>query len=161
MADSRPREAATLATIRLVLLGLVALGTIGMSVELALIGHWEDSDQLIPLVVAAAGLVAVTAAAVRPGVGTVRLLQFMMLTYIGTGIVGITLHYEANAEFQREIDPTLAGLALFWKVVAATAPPALAPGVMVQFGLLGLLYTYRHPALTEASFGEPGREMHP
>ncbi len=69
------------------------------------------------------------------------------------GIIGITLHYQANAEFQREIDPALGGLALFWKVVEATAPPALAPGVMVQLGLLGLVYTYKHPALGEQEFG--------
>jgi hypothetical protein len=30
------------------------------------------------------------------------------------------------------------------------ATPALAPGTMVQFGLLGLLYTYRHPRLDAA-----------
>jgi hypothetical protein len=36
---------------------------------------------------------------------------------------------------------------LFVKVVTAKAPPALAPGVMVQLGLLGLVYTYKHPAL--------------
>ena len=81
-----------------------------------------------------------------------RLLQFVMLTYIGTGVIGITLHFKANAEFQREIDPSLGGLALFWKVVEATAPPALAPGVMVQLGLLGLVYTYKHPALNEPDF---------
>ena len=29
----------------------------------------------------------------------------------------------------------------------AKAPPVLASGIMVQFGLLGLVYAYRHPAL--------------
>jgi hypothetical protein len=29
----------------------------------------------------------------------------------------------------------------------AKAPPALAPASMIQLGLLGLLYTYRHPSL--------------
>jgi hypothetical protein len=45
------------------------------------------------------------------------------------------------------MDPSLSGWPLFVKVVTAKAPPALAPGVMVQLGLLGLVYTYRHPAL--------------
>jgi hypothetical protein len=153
MGTSGAREAAALARIRWALLAIVALGTIGMSVELLLIGHSEDSNQVIPLVVAAAGLVTMAAVAVRPRAGLLRLLQFVMLTYAGSGIIGIALHYQANAEFQREIDPALAGLALFWKVVEATAPPALAPGVMVQLGLLGLVFTYKHPALGEREFG--------
>ena len=146
------RDARTLAAIRGVLLALVALGTLGMSVDLSLIGHWEDVDQVIPLAVAAAGLLAVLSVAVRPGMATLRLLQFVMLTYVGTGIIGVTLHFKANAEFQHEIDPSLGGLDLFWKVVEATAPPALAPGVMIQLGLLGLVYTYHHPALRELAF---------
>jgi hypothetical protein len=31
---------------------------------------------------------------------------------------------------------------MFWKVLRAKSPPALAPGVMVQLGLLGLIYAY-------------------
>jgi hypothetical protein len=152
MSRDGGREAAAIAFIRRAILALVALGTIAMSIELLLIGHSEDTDQLIPLVVAALGLLAVVAVAVAPRVGTLRLLQFLMLTYMGTGVIGMTLHFKANAEFQREIDPSLGGQALFWKVVEATAPPALAPGVMVQLGLLGLVYTYKHPALSEPDF---------
>jgi hypothetical protein len=157
MASSGAREPAPLSWIRPSTLALVALGTVGMSVELLLIGHSEDSNQLIPLVVAAVGLVTIATVAVRPRAGLIRLLQFVMLTYAGTGIIGIALHYQASAEFQREIDPALGGLALFWKVVEATAPPALAPGVMVQLGLLGLVYTYKHPALGEQEFGGAGQ----
>jgi hypothetical protein len=29
-------------------------------------------------------------------------------------------------------------------------PPLLAPGVMMQLGLIGLAYTYKHPALNGA-----------
>ena len=31
--------------------------------------------------------------------------------------------------------------------VVSGATPTLAPGAMVELGLLGLAYTYRHPAL--------------
>jgi hypothetical protein len=158
MDTRRPPEAAALSRIRHAILGIVALGTIGMSIELLLIGHYEDADQLIPLAVAAAGLVSVLLSAVRPSAGLLRLLQFMMLTYVGTGLIGITLHYEGNVAAQRELDPAIAGPTLFWKAVEATAPPALAPGVMVQLGLLGLLATYRHPALAEAGFAETTSE---
>ena len=152
MSSDVAREASAIAVIRRAILALVTLGTLGMSIELSLIGHWEDPNQVIPLVVAAVGLLSLVVTAVWPRIGTVRLLQFVMLTYIGTGVIGITLHFKGNAEFQREIDPSLSGLALFRKVVEATAPPALAPGVMVQLGLLGLVYTYKHPALKEQDF---------
>jgi hypothetical protein len=31
------------------------------------------------------------------------------------------------------------------KAIHSKAPPALAPAAMIQMGLLGLLYTYKHP----------------
>jgi hypothetical protein len=42
------------------------------------------------------------------------------------------------------------GMDLFSKVMTGAAP-ALAPGAMVQLGLLGLIYTFRHPALEQQS----------
>jgi len=143
----RAGSTGTLETVRKGILGIVALGTIGMSAELLLIGHYEDPSQLFPLVSAAAALLLMLVVWLRPSVVLLRTLQFVMLTFVGTGITGITLHFGASAEFQREIDPSISGVALIRKVMDATAPPLLAPGVMVQLGLLGLLYTYRHPAL--------------
>jgi hypothetical protein len=70
-----------------------------------------------------------------------------MLLVMLAGGVGILLHYQGNAEFQLDVNPDLAGWALFAKVLHSKAPPALAPGVMAQLGLLGLIYTFRHPAL--------------
>lgn len=142
-------ESPPLRFIRRAVLGIVALGIVGISVELLFINHHEDATQVIPLGLAGVALITIVWTAVKPGVASLRALQFVMLAFIGAGITGITLHFQANAEFQRDIDPELGGLALVWKVVEATAPPALAPGVMVQLGLLGLVYTYRHPALRD------------
>src|SRR5215203_5438033 len=75
------REPATLATVRRIVLGLVALGTLGMTVELILVGHYDDVNQLIPLGVAALGLVTIVWAAVTPTIAALRLLQFAMLMY--------------------------------------------------------------------------------
>lgn len=141
-------------TVRKGILGIVAFGIAGMTAELLLIGHYEDSSQLLPLAAAAIALVLMAAVWVWPSVALLRTLQFVMLTFIGTGVTGITLHFEASAEFQREIDPAISGMALVRKVMDATAPPLLAPGVMVQLGLLGLLYTYRHPVLDEGTFDD-------
>jgi hypothetical protein len=138
---------------RQALLALVAFGTLGMSAELVLIGHYEDTLQIAPLAAGGAALALIVWVATRPSMFALRVFQFLMLSLIGTGITGMTVHFVANAEFQREIDPALSGAALFWKSIEATAPPALAPGVMVQLGLLGLLYTYKHPVLAEDTIG--------
>jgi hypothetical protein len=70
-----------------------------------------------------------------------------MVLFIVSGLAGFVLHYQGNREFQLEVNPSLDGLELFLKVIRAKAPPALAPGAMIHLGLLGLAYTYRHPAL--------------
>ena len=146
----------TVARIRGALLAIIAVGTLGMASELVLIGHYEDSLQIAPLAAAALVLTLIIWVAVRPSALSLRGFQFLMLTLIATGITGMTVHYVANSEFQLEMDPNLSGLSLFLKAIEATAPPALAPGVMVQLGLLGLLYTYKHPVLAEESFdGHP------
>ena len=137
-----PRDARVLSIIRYAMLALVALGTAGM-VSRADVDRPSRGCQSAHPALGGRCRPAEPRRASPSGRAwrTLRLLQFVMLTYIGTGVIGITLHFKANAEFQREIDPSLGGLALFWKVVEATAPPALAPGVMVQLGLLGLVYT--------------------
>lgn len=134
-------------TARRMLLGIFVLGLVGISVELWLLGHDEDLKQLIPLILAAMAAVAVVAVLVRPGRGFVRGFQLMMLLFVLSGGVGSALHFQVNMEFQLEMDPSLEGLPLFRKAIRAKVPPALAPGAMIQLGLIGLAYTYRHPSL--------------
>jgi len=84
----------------------------------------------------------------RPSAGNVLALQVVMTLFLFAGIAGVAFHFQGAAEFQREIDPSQAWWDLFKKAVRVQAPPMLAPGVMMQLGLLGLIYTYRHPAVT-------------
>lgn len=123
---------------------ILFLGMSGTAVELLLLKHDEDRIQLIPLVLLAAGLVAVVAHAVRPSASSAGAIQVTMAAFVAAGLAGLYFHYRANVEFQLEGDPSLAGRALWMKALEAKAPPALAPGVMVQLGLLGLAYTFRH-----------------
>jgi hypothetical protein len=69
-----------------------------------------------------------------------------MVLYLLIGLLGVYLHYRGNVEFALERYPTLGGFKLMWKALRG-ATPALAPGALAQLGLLGLLYTYRHPAV--------------
>ena len=128
------------------MLALLVVAMIGTMVDLMLLDHHEDAWQIVPLALLAAGVV--TAAATLTGrAGTVLLFRIVMALVIASGLIGLGLHYLGNTEFQKEMDPSLAGWPLFVKAITAKAPPALAPASMVQMGVLGLLYTYHHPAL--------------
>lgn len=115
-----------LKSLRRGMLGLVALGTAGVCAELVILEHYTDWNQLIPLVVAGFGLLVAIWIALIPGLPALRVWQFAMLLFVGTGIIGVTMHFDVVSE--------------------TVDPPLLAPGLFVQLGLLGLLYTFRHPA---------------
>jgi hypothetical protein len=132
---------ATLVTIRRLRLGVLAFGLIGTCAELWLMGHHEDWTQLIPFAamgVSAATLVWSALSSSRPALHAFRLCLLVLML---SGATGAVLHYRANMEFQLEMDPTMGGMALLFKVLHAKAPPALAPGNMALLGLLGLIST--------------------
>lgn len=137
-------------TARRILAGILLLGIGGISVELWLMGHYEALDQAIPLGLAAAGLVALGLAMLRATAMTIRIFQIVMLLFVVSGVVGAWLHFRVNMEFQLEMDASLGGLALLRKAILAKTPPALAPGAMIQLGLIGLAYTFKHPVLSRS-----------
>ncbi len=138
--------ATTLVALRKLLLCILLIGMTGTLTELFLLNHIEDLWQLIPLVLIGAGYVALGWHALRRSRGSIAAVQLVMLAYIASGGLGMFLHYQANVEFQLEVEPGLSGSNLLWQVLQAKTPPALAPGVMAQLGLIGFAYAYRHPA---------------
>lgn len=150
-------EAVSLAGIRRGLLVILLLGMAGMAIELLLLDHFEDTTQLIPLGLLAVGVAVVAWNALGGGRGSVLVVQIVMVLFVAAGVAGAYFHYRANAEFQREIDPTLGGAALLWATLRAKTPPALAPGMMVQLGLIGLAYAYRQPARSRGDALEEDR----
>ena len=140
-------------SLRRFLLTILVLGMLGSATELMLLNHHEDAKQLIPLVLIGAALLMVAWHSAIGGAASVRALQLTMLLFVGAGGVGVVLHFRSSMEFQLEADPSLRGRKLYWKVLQAKAPPTLAPGVMVQLGLLGLAYAYRHPTLRRVGSG--------
>ena len=143
-------ESPVLRTIRRLLLGLVILGMAGTAADLLLLGHYEEIWQTLPLLTIAIALLAIVWLLLAPSVLAVMAMRMVMALFIATGGGGMVLHYNGNREFQHEIDPNLRGWSLFTTVITSNAPPALAPSVMIHLGMLGLLYTYRHPALERA-----------
>jgi hypothetical protein len=133
----------TLQAVRRFLLGILVLGMGGTAVELLLLKHDEGWIQLVPLVLLGLGLAVIAWHAVRPGSASTGTVRATMVAFLAAGAAGMYFHYQANVEFQLETDPSLRGSELLMKVLEAKVPPALAPGVMIQFGLIGLAYTYR------------------
>lgn len=131
------------------LLVLLLIGAVGLVGELVLLEHYEDRIQLIPF-----GLLVTTMVVTgwhwwANDRRTLRIFQAVMLLLIVAGPAGIYFHITGNYEMEHEFDPALLGFAL-WKEVFHGEAPVLAPGTLSQFGLLGLLYAYRHPLLTSA-----------
>jgi len=127
---------------------VLVLGLLGTTTDLLLIEHYEDALQLIPLGLASFALIVVGWNVLRSTRLSVRMLQAVMTLLLVAGVLGMTLHYRGAAAFQWEMDATQSSWTVFMKVIRAKAPPLMAPGAMLQLGLIGLVYTYRHPALT-------------
>ena len=141
--------ATTESRVRTYLLATLAFGVVGLAIELLLLGHFDSVTQLIPLILLALGAIVVAWHAAAPRGVTVRALQIMMVLFIVSGGLGVVLHLRGNAEFLLEVTPSMAGFELFRKTMTG-ATPALAPGSMVLLGLVGLMYSYRHPSLNAA-----------
>jgi hypothetical protein len=132
--------------LRRLLLAVLLFGMVGLAAELVLLEHMESVWQWVPLAALALGSLAGAALFLRPSPAAVRAFQGMMAIFVAAGVLGLYLHLRGNAEFEREMDPETRGWALVWEALRG-ATPALAPGTLAHFGLLGLALTYRHPAL--------------
>ena len=129
------------------LLGLLLIEMIGTEIELLFLNHFEDAWQVVPLGVIALALLILVWNGATHSASSIQAFRVMMVLAFASGFIGLVLHYRGAAEFQLDIDRTMHGPALWLKALQAKAPPALAPAVMSHFGLLGLVYTYRHPSL--------------
>ena len=146
----------TSARIRTFLLATLGIGIVGMLSELLLIGHRENVQQQIPLVLLALGGIVAAWHAAAPRAITVRVLQAIMVLFVLSGAVGVALHYRGNVEFELEMYPGLGGFELVQKTITG-ATPVLAPGSMALLGLIGLTHAYRHPSLERGCAPQRGR----
>jgi hypothetical protein len=137
----------TLAVIRGWLFAVLGLGLVGTGIELLLLEHYETAVQFVPLVSIALALGAVIWHTIKRDALSIRALQATMVLFVAAGIAGTGFHLRGAAQFQLEIDPSQSRWDIFKKAMRSKAPPVLAPGLMLQLGLVGLAYAYRHPAL--------------
>ncbi|HSR69240.1 MAG TPA: hypothetical protein VLU25_14990 [Acidobacteriota bacterium] len=144
--------------LRKILLALLSLGILVTTIDLLLLQHYEDVWQLAPLGLNGVGIMVIACYLLIGGRRSLRFMQGTMVLFVLAGAAGIVLHFQGNMEFQLDIDPSLSTWDLFWKVLRSKAPPALAPASMAQLGLLGLIFCYRHPALSRGQIDRKGTE---
>jgi hypothetical protein len=119
---------------------------VGMSLELILLEHYDDLWQWTPFALFGASTFVLLWYGFTRRALAIRAFRIVMVAFIAGGALGVYLHYDSNAMFELEMSPEVLGWALFREAIFG-ATPALAPGVMVQLGLLGLAFTIRHPSL--------------
>jgi hypothetical protein len=143
------------------ILAVLVLGLLGTVVELVLLEHYEQGLQLVPLVLIALAMAGLVWHLMRGDAASLNTLMVVMILFVLASIVGVVAHFHGSAEFQLDLDPSIGTWELIEKVTHAKAPPLLAPGMMMQLGLLGLAYVfsdirYRARALTMFGRGSKG-----
>jgi hypothetical protein len=121
---------------------ILVLGLLGTITELVLLEHYEQPAQFVPLVLIVAAVVALWWEFRRHNLASRRTMQIVMALFVLAGFAGFVAHFHGSAEYQLELNPDMSNLELLEKILRAKAPPLLAPGMMLQLGLLGLAYVF-------------------
>ena len=160
--DARRVGADPVELLRLWVLGVLVIGLAGTVTELVLLEHYEQLLQLVPLVLIVAAVAAIAWQVMRNTATSLRTLEIIMALFVLAGFAGVAAHFRGSAEFQLELNPSMSNWELVEKILRAKAPPLLAPGMMLQMGLLGLAYVYsdvRYRARIARLFGsKPEKE---
>lgn len=154
---SHGQEPLLAARLRTAVLAILVMVLVGMEAELLLLKHTEEAWQLVPVALIPAALATLAWHGLSRGTAALRAFQALMAVSMVSGTIGIILHYRANVVDSGESDPSLSGLALY-AAAAQGSIPALAPGTMVQIGLLGLVFAYRHPRFKTNIEPNPSQE---
>jgi hypothetical protein len=141
-AGAQNIQADRIALLRGWILGILLLGLLGTVTELVLLGHYEQPLQLVPLVLIVVAVAATGWEFRRHDTASRRAMQIVMALFVLAGFVGFVAHFHGSAEYQLELNPDMANWELLDKILRAKAPPLLAPGMMLQLGLLGLAYVF-------------------
>lgn len=147
LLNSQREEGQLARTLRRLMLAVLIFAMSGTFVDLLFLDHHGDLWQMIPLALLATAGLTLALHAIHGCPASVRAIQVAMLLFVAGGLTGVGLHYSASAEFHTETDATLNGASLVWNVLHSKVPPTLAPASLIQMGLLGLAFTYRHPRL--------------
>lgn len=140
MEGNPPPATGILSRLRGAILLVLVLGLLGTLAELVLLEHYEQPAQLVPTVLIAVAMLVLVWHWISDDLASLWALLVVMTLFVLSAFAGFLAHFVGSAEFQLEIDPQIGLLELVEKVLRSKAPPLLAPGMMLQLGLLGLIY---------------------
>ena len=112
---------------------------LGTLLELYLLGHFQDTLQLIPIFSIGIALINVLVLFFRISKLTTTLFKLILVLTSLFGIYGVVLHLKANYEFEQDMKPTANSWDLFSESLSG-ALPTLAPLSMVVLALIGYSY---------------------
>jgi uncharacterized membrane protein len=121
---------------------ILVLGLLGTVTELVLLEHYEQPLQFVPLALIVAAVGVLWWEFTRHDLASRRATQIVMALFVLAGFAGFVAHFQGSAEYQLELNPDMSSWELLEKILRAKAPPLLAPGMMLQLGLLGLAYVF-------------------
>ncbi len=126
--------------IRQVIIVALLFMLIGTGLELYLLDHYEDTLQLIPLVLLGLALLQTMILFFQPTPILLRLFRVTLLLSALSGVYGAYLHLQANYEFEQEMRPSAENWDLLVESLSG-ALPALAPASMIVLALIGYSYS--------------------
>jgi hypothetical protein len=141
-ANKQRVGASRLELLRIWIVAVLVLGFLGTITELILLEHYEEPLQFVPLVLIVLAVATLAWHLARGDATSLNALLVIMSLSVIAGFVGFVAHFYGSAEFQLDLDPEMSTWELIDKVLRAKAPPLLAPGMMIQLGLLGIAYVF-------------------
>jgi hypothetical protein len=136
------------------LLGLAAVTTVALGLELAAERHWTQPIQLVAWAALLMTVVAIGLVLGRTTPARLRAAQVLAALVVVSAVWGIWAHIESNydaGELDQEYTARWENLpetTRWWLALSKTVGPSppLAPGALAQAGTCVLLATLRHPA---------------
>jgi len=138
----------TVSAIRSIILAVILLGLAGTGLELVFVDHFGSTAQWVPVVLICLAFLVLGSYGLMRSAALLRVFQAVMIMFIVSGLAGIALHYQRDVEHAEKDHPGIQGVERLRTAVSQEAP-LLAPGAMVELGILGLAYVFRHPVLKE------------
>jgi hypothetical protein len=141
--DSSRTESTSL--LRPLILVIMGIGTLGILGELLLLEHYRFDSQWIAVTLTVLTGVCSVTLVFNLNARVMRVVQLALLLVVLGSAFGVLEHVKTNYD-RMEKGSNVSGLSLIWQALKGSAP-ALAPGALAQLGLLGLLFTHKHPNL--------------
>jgi hypothetical protein len=124
-----------------VLLLIFVLGLLGTLGELILLRHFGGVREWIPFILVGVAIPVLMWNLTTKSPASRTSLRATMVAFLIAGAAGSWFHFTANVGYEQESNPGLA-LGAVYRLAIGGSTPTLAPGAMIELGLVGLLLVF-------------------